>query len=285
MRIVFTLLSCSGSNSQIREPPSSGSLRRISDHVDCFTAEDLRRGLVRYDHEAQSVEEAHVDDRFIYVVCVQSRCVDAVLNISVQPGNTPTTTDTVASPTFLSRPIVVDGALGFVVVTPDDLNTSCVDCFPFLNITYTVTLAPKHGRLERRSENEAVTSFSQRDLDLGHVIYRHVDSDFLSDSFQLSASRDDDVIWSAYFRLEIDIRPSGDEVMLSVVGNVSVVEGERAFVTENQLSIQHGSDVDNVEIVVVRLPVCGRIQVIGAHEIRAKTAFLLSEVQPQQQQC
>jgi len=266
----------------VSQAASHGSLRRVREHVDQFTADDLQRGLVRYDHEDLDMVEENGEDRFEFVVCVEERCADGAVEVRVSAGRPPTRQDAVVSPTVVSRTVVVDRTLGSVMLTAHHLNVACIHCPVPLNIMYFVMSPPRHGHLTHGgTENEALASFSQHDLDLGHVLYRHVDSAHLSDTVQLSAvvrSRDDDVIWSSDVRIEIAIKPNGSEILLSVRGNISVVEGERTFITENQLSIQHGDDVDDVEVVVVRLPVHGRIQVISERELRARTSFLLSEV-------
>jgi len=269
---------------QVSQPPRSGSLRIVHDRVDQFSAADLQSGLVRYDHEDPDNDGGHSDDRFAFAVCVTSRCVNGVVDVRVTTGGPTTTREPLVSPTILSKEVVVDRALASVAITPDHLNTTCVQCPQAFKIIYSITSAPRHGHLVERSgraENETLASFSQRDIALGHVIYQHVDSAHLTDFVQLSVavmSRDGDVIWSSDVRLEIKIKPSGTEILLTVPGNISVVEGERAFITENQLTIQHGDDVDDVAIVVLRLPVYGRIQVIRGRELRARTFFVLSEV-------
>jgi len=253
----------------------------VRDQVDRFSAADVQSAFIRYDYEEDlNNEEGHHHDRFTFGVCVETHCADGVVTIRVTAEVLPTLEEPAVSPTVVVGKIVVDRALGSAVITPRHLNTTCARCTQSVNVLYSVISSPRHGRLSR-AQNETVASFSQRDLDLGHVIYRHVDSAHLSDFVQLAASvrsRDDDVIWSSDVRLEIRVKPSGTEIVLLVPGNVSVVEGERAFITKNQLRIQHGGDVDDVEIVVIRLPVYGRIQVIGEQELRARTSFLLSEV-------
>ena len=250
--------------------------------MDRFSAADLQSGLIRYDHEDLNNQEESVDDQFKFVVCVNSRCVDGVVGVQVTAGSPPTTEEPTMLPTFLVGKIVVDRALGSVAITPAHLNTTCALCPQPFTILYSVISSPRHGHLVHRIQNETVASFSQSDLDLGHVIYQHAASAHLSDSVQLSASvrsRDDDVIWSSSdVRLEIEIKPGGTDIVMSVLGNISVVEGERAFITKNQLRIQHGGDVDDVEVVIVRLPVYGRIQVVSGQELRARTSFLHSEV-------
>jgi len=268
---------------QVNQPPNSGSIRRVRDQVEQFSAADLQSGLIRYDHEDLSNQQQNDQlDQFTFVVCVISRCVDGIVDVEVTAGGPPTAKETTVLPTFLVGKIVVDQALGSVVITSAHLNATCMLCPRPFTILYTVISSPMYGRLMHRIENETVASFSQRDLDLGHVIYQHVASAHLSDSVQLSASirsRDDDVIWSfSDVWLEIEIKPGGTDIVMSVLGNISVVEGERTFITVNQLRIQHGGDIDDVEIVVVRLPVYGRIQVISGQELRARTSFLYSQV-------
>jgi len=266
---------------QVVQLPRSGSLRRVHERVDRFSAADLQSGLVRYDHEDLDSEEGNNDDQFMFVVCVESRCADGVVGILVTAGGPPPSEKPHALPNVVSRMIVVDRALGSAVITPNRLNTTCSRCPQSFRIIYSVISSPMHGHLESRTENKSVASFSQRDLDLGHVIYQHDDSFHLSDSGHLSVSvmsGDGDVIWSSDVQLDITIKPRATDILLSVPGNISVVEGERTFITENQLRIQHGDDVDDVEIVVLRLPVYGRIQVIREHELRCGTSFLLSEV-------
>lgn len=256
----------------------------MHDRVDQFSAADLQSGLVRYDHEDPDDDEGHSDDRFAFTVCVTSYCVDGVVDVRVTTGGPTTTREPIMPPTLLSKEVMVDRALASVAITPDHLNATCVRCPQSFKIMYSVTSSPRHGHLvERhgRAENETVASFSPHDIALGHVIYRHIDPAHLTDFVQLSVavmSRDDDVIWSSDVSLEIRIKPSGTEILLAVPGNISVMEGEKAFITEKQLTIQHGDDVDDVEIVVLRLPVYGRIQVIREQKLRARTFFLLSEV-------
>jgi len=253
----------------------------VSDEVDQFTADDVRRGLVRYDDDDDSGTERL--DRFSFVVCVDATCARGDVDVTVTVGSTSGRQGPAVSPEVVSGLVVVERTLGSVVLTAEHLNASCANCPPPFRVVYTVISAPRRGHLGARgTENETVASFSQRDLDLGHVTYRHADSAHLSDSVRLSVavrSRDDDVIRSSSaVRLDIAIKPTGADIAMSVVGDVSVMEGERTFITENQLRVQHGGDVDDVEVVVVRLPVHGRIQVIGERELRTSTSFLLSEV-------
>jgi len=42
---------------QVSEPPSRGSVRRVRERVEQFTADDVQRGLVRYDHDPTQEEE------------------------------------------------------------------------------------------------------------------------------------------------------------------------------------------------------------------------------------
>ena len=214
-----------------------------------------------------------------------THCVEGTVNIRATAGRLPTSQKPLVLPTVLTRKVVVDRTLGSAVITPAHLSTTCSHCPEPFRIIYSVISAPTQGRLVHASsttEVQTLASFSQRDLDLGYVIYQHVDSAHLSDSVHLSnsiKSRDDDVIWSSDLQLEIETKPSGTEILLSVHGSISVVEGERAFVTENQLSIHRGDHVNDVEIVVVRLPVHGRIQVIRRQELRS-TCLLYTSPSP-----
>jgi len=262
-------------------------LLRVRESVILFTAADLQSGLIRYHHQETRDNDYNNDnsvhDRFAFVVCVDSHCVHGVVNVRVTAEGLPAVevpSTVLPPPAVLVEKLVVDHALGSAIITPSHLNASCAHCSEPINITYFVMTAPRYGQLLKGTGNRTVASFSQCDLTLDHMTYLHVDPAHLSDSIQLSAavrSRDDDVIRSEVW-LEIEVKPSGTAIALSVSGNVSVAEGERAFVTENQLRIQYGSEVGDVEIVVVRLPVHGRIQIISGQKLRARTSFLLSEV-------
>uniref|UniRef100_A0A8C8CA96 Laminin G domain-containing protein n=1 Tax=Oncorhynchus tshawytscha TaxID=74940 RepID=A0A8C8CA96_ONCTS len=176
--------------------------------VDRFTQHDLKVGSVQYHHD----DSMNLADSFNFTVSVKEVRLDASVGVRVY----------LESHQHLPSEIV-----------------------------YKVKTAPSHGFLRRSTQGEdnpyqgtreeTIHSFSQEDVNMGHIQYLQVDSDQTHDSFLLDASNGITVVHD--IRVSVDIIPI--HIPLNVF-NVTLEEGSSTALTKEVLQVtnRHFSQVD-----------------------------------------
>uniref|UniRef100_A0A8C7QUC5 Laminin G domain-containing protein n=1 Tax=Oncorhynchus mykiss TaxID=8022 RepID=A0A8C7QUC5_ONCMY len=206
---------------QVFLPPRHGHL--FLNNVDRFTQHDLKVGSVQYRHD----DSMNLADSFNFTVSVKEVRLDASVGVRVylESHQQP--------PTVLYNHIVIH---------KDSLPSE---------IVYKVKTAPSHGFLRRSTQGEdnpyqgtreeTIHSFSQEDVNMGHIQYLQVDSDQTHDSFLLDASNGITVVHD--IRVSVDIIPI--HIPLNVF-NVTLEEGSSTALTKEVLQVtnRHFSQVD-----------------------------------------
>ncbi len=133
---------------------------------------------------------------------------------------------------------------------------------------------PRHGQLELVSKpGEAVTSFTQRDLDIGRIRYVSDGSEFTTDSFKFTVS---DGTSSRTGSFAISISPVNDTPDASVNAGLSVDEGGSAAITTTQLSAVDADGLSDTTVFEVTAgPANGRLEINGS----AVSSFTQADLQ------
>lgn len=143
------------------------------------------------------------------------------------------------------------------------------------DIVFTVDdSGPRHGQLELVSKpGEAVTTFTQRDLDIGRIRYVSDGSEFTTDSFKFTVS---DGTSERTGSFAIAISPVNDTPETAVNAGLTVDEGGSAAITTAQLSATDPDGLaDTTVFEVTAGPGNGRLEINGS----AVTSFTQADLQ------
>lgn len=133
---------------------------------------------------------------------------------------------------------------------------------------------PRHGQLELVSKpGEAVTSFTQRDLDIGRIRYVSDGSEFTTDSFKFTVS---DGTSETRGSFAISISPVNDTPETAVNTGLTVAEGGSAAITATQLSARDPDGLSETTVFdITSGPANGRLEINGS----AVTSFTQADLQ------
>lgn len=163
---------------------------------------------------------------------------------------------------------------GSAVLTGSRLRAGDADTRP-QDIVFTVdNTGPRHGQLELVSKpGEAVTTFTQRDLDIGRIRYVSDGSEFTTDSFKFTVS---DGTSESRGSFAISISPVNDAPAASVNTGLPLDEGGSAAITTAQLSaIDPDGRAATTVFKVTSGPAYGRLEINGS----AVTSFTQADLQ------
>jgi hypothetical protein len=188
--------------------------------VSSFTQAELLAGDIRFVHDGGELApsfEASVSDGTATTSAVSA--IVAFTNVNDAPT---LVTNTGATVTEGGTVTISSGKLS----SSDPDNTSS-------QRTYTVTSSPTNGRLERSSApGAAITSFTQRDVNLGLVRYVHNDSETTTDSFDFSLSDGQASVTGTF---AITVSAANDAPVLGN-HNLTVTEGGTVILSAADLS-------------------------------------------------
>lgn len=227
--------------------PRHGQLELVSkpgEAVTTFTQRDLDIGRIRYVSDGSEF----TTDSFNFTVSDGTSERTGSFAISISPVN-----DTPA--VSVNAGLTVDEG-GSATITTAQLSAADPDGFAATTV-FEITSGPVNGRLE--IGGNAVTSFTQTDLQAGRVTYVNDGSENTSDSFSFSIS--DGSAASAVSTFSINVRPVDDAPVASVNTGLTLSEGGSAAITSAQLSTR---DVDtapeNISYTVTSGPANGRLE-------------------------
>ena len=238
----------------VTSAPANGRLERTDNpgtEITSFTQADINAGLVQFVHDVSET----TNDSFTFAVSDGTTTLSSVsFGITITPVNDAPVAGANTGTT------VNEGGTG--TITAAQLNTTDADT-DAANITYTVTSAPTHGRLEKADNaGVAVTSFTQADIDAGNLRYVHDGSETTSDSFTFGVTDGATALAPATFN--IGVTPVDDAPTLGNNGG-TVTEGGSVTLNTTNLS---ATDVDtsssNLVYTVTSTPTGGRLERVGS---------------------
>lgn len=133
---------------------------------------------------------------------------------------------------------------------------------------------PRHGQLELVSKpGEAVTTFTQRDLDIGRIRYVSDGSEFTTDSFKFTVS---DGTSERAGSFAISISPVNDTPETAVNTGITVDEGGSGVITAARLSARDPDGLSSTTVFeITEGPAYGRLEIDG----NAVTSFTQADLQ------
>ncbi|KAJ8343621.1 hypothetical protein SKAU_G00309500 [Synaphobranchus kaupii] len=245
---------------EVTLPPKDGAIIVSGVEASSFTQEDLRKGVVSYQHHNINLRSK---DSFVFTVQCKVEQTDIfpsemVYTIKELPRlghivmvNNGSAADYVHS---FSQEDINNGrgplrALNFTLregsgipLSPDVLNIS----HPFYssaNIDFVVETPPQHGSIRYLDGDEDEMSlFTWEEVKQRSIYYLHDGSETTEDSFTLSASAFDLERSSPHFTFDITIQPVNDEPPKLVHNTgLELLSGEDAEITANML---YADDLD-----------------------------------------
>ncbi|XP_019217366.1 chondroitin sulfate proteoglycan 4 [Oreochromis niloticus] len=155
---------------QITSPPRDGRIIVSGIEASVFTEEDLKKGVVSYEHNYESLRSK---DSFSFTVQANGHSEEGTFRIKIFKQG------------YLSEPeVVVNAAITsyegeHTVITNDHLKVEQADILPS-EMSFTIKEPPQHGhvvKLTTSPDAEAspvldyIHSFTQEDIDEGHILY------------------------------------------------------------------------------------------------------------------
>ena len=201
--------------------PANGILENVEDPtvpIFSFTQQDLIDELVQYVHDGSET----TTDSFTFSVQDDENAgpTNQTFNLTITPLND-------AVNLIVNDGLTIDeGGMAFITTTeldaddPDDTDE---------NITYSVTAGPSNGQLELDDDpGNAITSFTQQQLDAGEIKYVHDGSETTTDSFTFSV-QDDENAGPTNQVFNITVNPINDAPSLDLDADDSGPSGGSDF--------------------------------------------------------
>ncbi|XP_041366688.1 chondroitin sulfate proteoglycan 4-like [Gigantopelta aegis] len=212
-------------NFVMTEEPLNGHLRIRGKQVTEFTLEDVSNEVIRYWHDGSN----NMEDKFKFAVIVDGAQTKGIFPIVVFRESE------------LHPPQVVHNKLlelpegSRAEITSSHLQVTHPST-PSKDIIFTVTTLPTGGVLRVGSKElagDATPTFTQKDIDQGHVAYSQSATDVLSDQFIFDVSNGHQSLLNLQFYIEVV-----PTYLPLVVKNISVVEGGQVSLTKEVLSLK-----------------------------------------------
>jgi VCBS repeat-containing protein len=233
--------------------------------IDSLTQADIDAGRLRYVNDGTE----NSSDKFTFSLSDGTTVLAAQdFNIGVTPVND--------APVLQANAGATTTEGGTTTITSAGLRVGDADTAA-QNISYTVTSATAHGRLELSSNaGHAVTSFTQADIDAGRLRYVHNGSETTTDSFTFTAS--DGQYSTAPTTFALSATPVNDPPVLARNTGATVNEGGTRTISQNQLRV---TDVDtgndNLVYSVTTAPGNGRLE-LNTNPGVAVTSFTQADI-------
>ncbi|XP_048828953.1 chondroitin sulfate proteoglycan 4 [Brienomyrus brachyistius] len=254
---------------EITSPPSDGSVIVSGIEASVFTQEDLRKGVVSYQHEEQSLRSK---DSFAFHVKSKGLSENGTFRIKIFKQGY------FSEPKVITNEIILCYMGEHTKISEDHLKVEQADILPS-EMVFTIKEPPRLGHVVMSMQNPESTvspnmdyihSFSQEDLNQNRVYY--VSSlELGQDSFSVDVSNGFTTLDS--LRVYVDIVPS--EIPVQVVDLV-VTEGGSTSLNDT-LNISHPFySSSNIDFIVDQTPLHGNIQL--SDNFNDLSAFTWDEV-------
>ncbi|KAK3097473.1 hypothetical protein FSP39_009958 [Pinctada imbricata] len=243
------------------QEPLYGNLELIGAKVTEFSLQIIMDGVLSYRHRGQGGNE----DVFRFAVFAgQARAQSSfVIHIFQTTQNVP--------PRIVHNSILEVPELGFSTLTTNNLQVTHPNSPPS-SIIYTVTAPPSHGRLRvqgryHRQGDHAHQTFTQENIDQGHISYHHSDFNPSADSFVFDVTNGMQTLKGLQFAIEII--PTRLELEIQ---NFTVQEGMRKALTKNNIRLKSRYyDSKTITFTVVKQPGHGWLEEAGRRGQRLTT--------------
>lgn len=244
----------------LTSPPSAGQIIVSGIEASSFTQEDLRKGVVSYEHNYGSQKAS---DAISFTVHAGGYSEDGTFTIKIlKKGYLP-------MPDVVTNQVIISYEGEHTVIKPDHLKVEQADLLP-TEIVFTIKDLPQLGHvvmLTNRSENLAspvldyIHTFTQEDIDQERILYVSMSIQG-RDAFTLEVSNGVSTIDD--LQISVDIVPRLIPVQIA---NFTVKEGFSRVINTDIVNISHPFyRSENIDFVVEEPPQHGDLRYLDGDE-------------------
>ncbi|XP_056138170.1 chondroitin sulfate proteoglycan 4 [Lampris incognitus] len=256
---------------QVTSPPSDGRIIVSGIEASDFTQEDLKKGVVSYEHNYESLRSK---DSFSFTVQAKGFSEEGTFRIKIFKQGY------LSEPEVLNNKVIISYEGEHTVIDHDHLQVKQADILPS-EMVFTIKEPPRLGHvvmLVNNSDSTAspvldyIHSFTQEDVNQGHILYVSASVQG-SDAFRADVSNGFTTVEG--LQVSVNIVPR----LIPVHSlNFTVREGAGASVTADILNISHPfySSV-NIDFMVDEPPQHGDLRYLDGDELDL-TSFTWEEV-------
>ncbi|KAF3688538.1 Chondroitin sulfate proteoglycan 4 [Channa argus] len=250
---------------QITSPPSNGRIIVSGIEASMFTQEDLKKGVVSYEHDYDSRSSK---DYFSFTVQARRHSEDGTFRIKIFKQGY------LSEPRVVTNNVIISFENEHTIISQKDLKVEQADILP-AEMVFTIKKAPLFGHVVMSREVtrkslestappviEYIHTFTQEDINEGRIIY--VSSSVTGDDvFTVDVSNGFTSVED--LQISVIILPQFIPVQVS---NFTVKEGLRRVINADILNISHPYyDRANVEFLLDETPKHGDIYYLNGDEI------------------
>ncbi|XP_029952470.1 chondroitin sulfate proteoglycan 4 [Salarias fasciatus] len=246
---------------QITSPPSDGRIIVSGIEASEFTQEDLKKGVVSYEHNYESLRSK---DSFSFTVQARGHSEEGTFRIKIFKQGY------FSEPEVITNEVIISYEGEHTVINQDHLKVEQADILP-TEMVFTIKEPPRLGhvvRLTNSSDGAAspvldyIHSFTQEDIDQGHILY--VSASIQGrDTFRVDVSNGFTSVED--LRVAVDVVP---QLIPLQTFNFTVKEGLSKVINTAVVNISHPFYTSaNIEFVVDEAPEHGEIRYVDGDEL------------------
>ncbi|XP_062860440.1 chondroitin sulfate proteoglycan 4 [Trichomycterus rosablanca] len=257
---------------KLKTPPSDGRIIVSGIEAAQFTQEDLKKGVVSYEHDEQSLRSK---DFFVFTVQANGLSKEGTFRIKFFKRGY------LSEPQVTVNEVIIAYKGEHTVIDQDYLKVEQADILP-TEMVFTIKKSPLLGhvvKLTNDSESQMapqldlINSFTQNDINMGTVLYLSGSTEG-RDTFTVDISNGFTTVEDLH--VQVDILP---ELIPVQVVNLTVNEGETVTLSEEVLNITHPYYRSiNIEFFVEGTPEHGDVRCRDSNEEELYT-FTWDQVQ------
>uniref|UniRef100_A0A096M0Z0 Chondroitin sulfate proteoglycan 4 n=1 Tax=Poecilia formosa TaxID=48698 RepID=A0A096M0Z0_POEFO len=246
---------------EVTSPPSDGRIIVSGIEASQFTQEDLKKGVVSYEHSYESLK---AKDSFGFTVRAKELSEKGIFKIKIFKQGY------LSEPEVITNEVIISYEGEHTIISQDHLKVEQTDILP-TDMIFTLKRLPKLGHvvmLKNSSEVAAspvldyIHSFSQEDIDLSRVFYVSASLQG-SDSFTLDVSNGFSTVED--LTIKVDIMPRFIPIQAS---NFSIKEGLSRVINKEILNISnYFYSLANIDFSLEELPHHGEIRNLKGDEL------------------
>uniref|UniRef100_A0A3B5N046 Chondroitin sulfate proteoglycan 4 n=1 Tax=Xiphophorus couchianus TaxID=32473 RepID=A0A3B5N046_9TELE len=251
---------------EVTSPPSDGRIIVSGIEASQFTQEDLKKGVVSYEHNYESLK---AKDSFGFTVRAKELSEKGIFKIKIFKQGY------LSEPEVITNEVIISYEGEHTIISQDHLKVKQTDILP-TDMIFTLKKLPNLGHVVMLKNSSEVAgspvldyihSFSQEDINLSRVFYvnksEQTPSPMGSDSFTLDVSNGFSTVED--LTVKVDIMPRFIPIQAS---NFSIKEGLSRVINEEILNISnHFYSLVNIDFSVEELPQHGEIRNLEGDEL------------------
>uniref|UniRef100_A0A665UH47 Laminin G domain-containing protein n=1 Tax=Echeneis naucrates TaxID=173247 RepID=A0A665UH47_ECHNA len=246
---------------QILSPPNDGRIIVSGIEASAFTQEDLKKGVVSYEHNYESLRSK---DSFSFIVQAQGHSEEGTFRIKIFKQGYLTELEVITNEVIISY----EGE--HTVISQDHLKVDQADILP-TEIVFTMKELPRFGHVVKMTNSSDGTAspvlnyihtFTQDDIDQGHILYVAASMQG-SDAFTVDVSNGFTTVED--LQISVNIVP---QLIPVQTFNFTVKEGLSRAINTEIVNISHPfySSI-NIEFMVAESPQHGDLRYLHGDEL------------------